>query len=1279
MILFSLFLTSFNSIPISLAVDDNYSTYLYNQDVNVYNDKAHLFQENSDGSNGYRNLFQNNFLFPAKLQNNMLSTSITDSFSHYSFNQYYFDNLDNVYNYQSNNNSENIDDSIILDNSEIANGNFIKNGSIENQDSELGYYNSTYNFDDYQETYSNFGNYNGTYSFENEVGLTNTSISFIDLFDYGLSAEIMDNIDNHNSVLLLETIENWKGMRNIFNNQENGYFEFWIKSIDGKMTLSTMNAIYTEFTPTYVRVFIGDGLGGYYSNTYYYDLTEWSHIKISFDSENDCQSVWINQINLESEVNFIYDNDISHINNLRFILSSNSKHYLDAIGYSWNNYNENDNTNPYGIQSELENNFTINYNYGKEYYIQENDNYNHNSLNITSNSENAYALLLNEFSNINIGSIEFLLFLLNTNKETYISFKSNNYLNFGFKIEEGILKYTNGGSSYYNSINLNNKTEYHFKIDFHYYPELYQNYNLTINNKLILENKHYTWFYSMNSIEFKLYDIYNSIKIDNLDYSWSIDYYPYRNLDIIPYGNYSFYKSENLKTVDYEILYPNQDVLTEWNKGMLGVNHHDCINQTYYDYTYLSTNKIGYTDSFYFSETNQDFNFANTTLVLGFNGAKVNDESIIININNEYEYIYYFTNTGGAIDLEYKINLTLSKTEINNLYVSFTFNNSIESASEWIIYTYLELNEYVDLLQINIEKEIDYTNFTPVLFTLYYSIQSFTNIYINIYNYDLENYFLIEKKYFENFKTNSFVLNESAYFRYNSIRIKIECVNNSNNFNLFIDMLKLNITYVFQNNLGYQELIHYNHRYDNSNNYVGYNKLEFRIYNNSIKYRYSEINFYASDYIYSWIIINTSNINVKNIEIQTHCRFGLNTLDIEIVNIYYIIYINYNPIYTIEFREQSRKEFSGNKIKSSFNFTTYNHNFLNQTGIIGNYSYNCFQGCRSLYGNINEIFHRYFTIPYFSQDIEVNIPLELPTDSYDNPNEPDLPTDYYWTYETYRTNLDNTINFNVGNWSIEFRQMKQEKYTAKYSYQPQSFDKDDFPSFKYKFKFSDAYSFTVDLNFFRNFFVSVLNFTFLFIQRIGFYILSSASYITMFVGTLIMCFIWNYMIYYLYYSFMYVLWYLYEGLYLLIEGLIWLYEIVILPFLYWIKDYLLPILIDGAIYWFSWCCAWMLYLITFGQIDREATQQLIYDLLWILVIELYNWLITFINNIVYILLFIVWYLICMVYLYLRYLIARARGFKENAERYYYTLTFFIVPIRFLIDWIKDLLGITPYF
>lgn len=1298
-IIFMFFITAFQTIKVR-AVDDNYTTYLYNQDINVDNDKAHLQSESSDGSNSYRNLFQSNFLFPAKLQNNMLSTTATSSFSHYSFNQFYFDNLDNDYAYQSNDNLENFETSIIPNEFDVINGSNIINGSLDYQDSEFGKYNATYNFDDYQETESNYGYYYMSQydDFNNEViGTTGTDIKWVNItLESGLH-EIINEYENHKNVLRHETgyamhqfekttSETWNFWTNSPNTAENTGIMF----ADG-----LTNCLLIK--PSFYSAFFKYYNGSEYIQVATNNNNEWYHHKIVIRADNTFDW-YINSI-LEVNNQNLSNNMNDGIDRVMIWAQNTHHYYIDSFGMVNNDdsYNENDNTNPYGLQSELESNFNIPYSFNIEYSINQTSNYHNNVIVMKDLSNIETSFLTNIFDSKVSGIVEFDLCVNESNtKFTDIKFQWNGiYL----RIMNGLFQYHDGISFKSTGLSVINNKFYHHKIIFNCSTDLFSWY---IDNVKYADS--ISFYGNLDYItHFYIYSISTHfdyiIKIDNIDYSWINGYYENRINDVIPLNdsNYNMYKSEfqNYETID---IYPNQDIPTVWNyqpsHGESDIAH--CIDE----------NEATRDNSNYAS-----YSFANPT-VQTFGMTTSDLENRIISKIEIKSYSYALT-TENNFSMRYSL-------DIGSTYSDYTFN-WISGSASWYSFIYDNVNisqselddfrlycmpydpDYVlnfynyaifmrifiknNTIDIVSETDITYleTELKPVLFTLNYSLCSNyeNDIEFYIYNYDIGSYFNIQTyNNYLNFIEYSFVLNESAYFRLDKFKIRIQSEYYLNH-SLFIDKISLDITYIIQNNEGYQEILIYNHRYDISDSYLGYALFEFRIYNDSIKYRYSEINFETDNYIYSWITYNTSSIDVKNIEIQAHCRYGLNTLDIEIINFYYLIYINYDIDNVIEFREQTRKELSVQKIKSSFNYTSYTKNYLDLTGIIGNYSYNCFNGMRSLYGSTDEIFHRYFNIPYFSQDIDVSIPLTLPIGSDSNPSEPTPLTDYYWTYESFETEYYQTVQITVGNWSVDFNMMRSKSITAKYYYQPNSVDRDDLGSWKWKIKFSDSFSYTIDFNFMRNAITSIINLVLLFAQWIMYLVVGGLSYIFMYLGTTILVFLWNFLIFYLFTGLIYVLWYVYEGLYTLLlyiwEGLVWVYENLFIPFLYWLWEYAVPVLIDWLIIILAHIITIIIWLITLGEGNYDDIYDNVYTMLRYIADEIIQMIITFLNNFEYIILFILYYLLLTGLVYVRYLYCKARGFNNRAEQLKQAFDVFIIPIQltlYLFKTTKDL--VDPY-
>jgi len=561
---------------------------------------------------------------------------------------------------------------------------------------------------------------------------------------------------------------------------------------------------------------------------------------------------------------------------------------------------------------------------------------------------------------------------------------------------------------------------------------------------------------------------------------------------------------------------------------------------------------------------------------------------------------------------------------------------------------------------------------------LQYTVKANSSCNLNLYlkninslNYDLINSDSLTTN-FQEF-TYTFDLN---YSYYNSIGLTEFMFTIDNSDYTLISFDKINLKATFSNFSLNKEGYHNIELKFNRKTSIGTNRgnisFNVKLYQNHFYYDYIENNVIENDYERLNQFVNFTETNIKEVEIQAHVRYGLNTLDIEICNVYYLVMINYN--YTFELFEQLRYgNNDGNYFRSEFSYSGMNFNRLINTGIFGNYSSNCLSGLRVLRGTTAINYNRYFLIPYFDEKISL-IYAPAGTEGTGSSSEPTLPSGTYWSYETFRlADLGNTP-ITVENWSVDFRQVYAEKYIAKHPYKEKTIHRRELGD--WRFKITD--DFKISLNFIRNAVADIINLVLLFLQYIFFLGMASASYVFMFLGINILVLLWNIVVYWLFVGIIWIVWYLYLGLFYLIQGLVWFYEYVIEPFLIWIRDYLLPIIVEFVIYWMSIGITFMIYIITLGQIDFWKTQSIVYDILWLIVIELYIWINTFLDNMLFILLFIVWYLICIIYLYVRYLIARGRGFKENAERYYYTLTFFIIPIKMLFDWIKELLGITPY-
>ncbi|GAG43679.1 unnamed protein product, partial [marine sediment metagenome] len=210
--------------------------------------------------------------------------------------------------------------------------------------------------------------------------------------------------------------------------------------------------------------------------------------------------------------------------------------------------------------------------------------------------------------------------------------------------------------------------------------------------------------------------------------------------------------------------------------------------------------------------------------------------------------------------------------------------------------------------------------------------------------------------------------------------------------------------------------------------------LNLQLYKTNFSYDYIENNVIESDYSKLNQFVDFSNDveGIQELEVQAHIRYGLNTLDIDIVNVYYKIIINYN--YTFELYEQLRYgNNDGNYFRAFFSYDAMNFNRLNNTGIFGNYSSNCLSGLRVLRGDTSQNYNRYFIIPFFDEKITLSY---APSGSAGtgSGSEPDYPSGKFWTYQTFKLGDFGNYPITVENWTVDFRRLQAEEYEAKYFY-----------------------------------------------------------------------------------------------------------------------------------------------------------------------------------------------------------------------------------------------------
>lgn len=634
--------------------------------------------------------------------------------------------------------------------------------------------------------------------------------------------------------------------------------------------------------------------------------------------------------------------------------------------------------------------------------------------------------------------------------------------------------------------------------------------------------------------------------------------------------------------------------------------------------------------------------------------------------------------------------VSMNKSEINTLRVRFDAYQALNwhariYAVEIECYQDAPLNltifqsDDTNAVNFDIEDDIDYMvdeTIAPVILKFFYRICFNISISMNLYIFDY--YLNIYDKIdtidsVDTFILREFQFNKSAYYRLGKFKLRFG-YNHTSQYYMFIqNPFSLNITYVEPNELGYHDIgISYNRR-DDGLTYRGYYLFHVKLYKDYFEYEYLEFNTETNNFYISWVFMNLSNFlnetELETFEIDAHCRYGLNTLDIEITNIFIEIYVNSK--FFMDFLEQDRKYFEGNHYQTFFNYTCHNRNYLNLTGVYGNYSYNCLKGIRCLSGDDNQIYNRFFVIPLFQDNIDVMARIVSP-DEVAIPDEPDPPTGYYWTYKSYRIVQGNIIYTDVGNWTVEFTQIDAEQYDAKFFYNPQVIRKEQFGSWRIKIG-----DYRVWFNWLRDAIVLILNVVLVFLQFLLFLVVASLSFVFMFLGCYILVILYNICVYYILIALLWVLWWLWELVLWLYEVVIWIWANIIYPFLEWCYYVLLPLVIDALIIIIAFLLTCFVYVLTLGQIDFWEMYQMIYDVLWLIVDFVVEFAMIYANNIEYFFLFILWYFLNAALIYLRYLYSRARGNINRAKQLYYTFQIYIAPVVFIWDLLKKLLESSP--
>ena len=202
------------------------------------------------------------------------------------------------------------------------------------------------------------GYYPATFGFENEVdGTSRTDITYVDYTNNIQSncyVDIVNNFQGHNKVLRIydqNTAGNAEATNQLDSLFANGTVEFWWlvpDATDNIMcyqfyeggTWPTVNFAGSVFTDNGYFV---DSQG---TNILAYNVDQWYHFKIIFNTITDQYDLYIDNVLLADNCNFTNPVNNIGIINIKGQWSTTGQGYFDAIGYSWDpNYNIGDNLN----------------------------------------------------------------------------------------------------------------------------------------------------------------------------------------------------------------------------------------------------------------------------------------------------------------------------------------------------------------------------------------------------------------------------------------------------------------------------------------------------------------------------------------------------------------------------------------------------------------------------------------------------------------------------------------------------------------------------------------------------------------------------------------------------------------------------------------------------------------------------------------------------------------------------------------------------------------------
>lgn len=335
-----------------------------------------------------------------------------------------------------------------------------------------------------------------------------------------------------------------------------------------------------------------------------------------------------------------------------------------------------------------------------------------------------------------------------------------------------------------------------------------------------------------------------------------------------------------------------------------------------------------------------------------------------------------------------------------------------------------------------------------------------------------------------------------------------------------------------------------------------------------------------------------------------------------------------------------------------------------------NYTFNNLRGIRTLQLNSTNWKYNFLDIGFFKTDLDYYTPPAPPEPpAQPEPDlEPDLPSSHYWSYQSFSVrqstesntvSKSQTVDFYNESVDCEFEYdyylLEGHSYTAKYPYEPEAIKRKNLPNYL-EFKTSALkIEFKIPIGWFMDIVCLVFNTGVLFFDYLGYLSTVAWNYLFMFLFVyLLIPFLYNYPLFWLVVLGVNILFYLYVLLVFLIGWLWyfirWIYENIIIPFVEWLYEVVLP-----------WCVEFGLFIITsvislaiWFSTGCQANYNDIYDSVYVIVSEVFDFLlettITIIQNIPQLIAYLIIYIWLLLFFYVKELYTEYKGFVNRKNQ-----------------------------